>query len=350
MTLAQMQQGMGGISIAGKPLMSRQTSIDEGESFTSTNVTRVAVTDVSTDCVEQQRDASIGSYGRSHKTPVSVQRGGKYKSRTPNPISIAGGQQGGLFGGGHNMSFEDLQVQGHHLGMPDHDDQRGGSSSEMELYVAGRGIQLMDQTPIPKVATNDTSPEQLTGISMADPNDSSPFNLSSVEDPGSSTSPYRLRSPGVLDFSGIPAAGGIEDDLGVSRLRDIEGVRHFDEDPDPARCKPPLRHSVYLQFDEGFPSPFDVTTPSTTAPSSSSDTGLFAVGTMNKLPPPAPSAEKHRPNKDLCERVDYTGLLQENIPPLLRCNSALMYDSHYELVEKIGSGSFGEVWSARHHR
>eukprot|EP00960_Hanusia_phi_P051055 760577-Hanusia_phi.AAC.1 len=53
-------------------------------------------------------------------------------------------------------------------------------------------------------------------------------------------------------------------------------------------------------------------------------------------------ATKKRSNS-LYSRKDYT-------PMLKRASSMLQYDNHYQCVELLGKGQFGEVWSARHYR
>ena len=53
-------------------------------------------------------------------------------------------------------------------------------------------------------------------------------------------------------------------------------------------------------------------------------------------------ATRKRSNS-LYSRKDYT-------PMLKRASSMLQYDNHYQCVELLGKGQFGEVWSARHYR
>jgi hypothetical protein len=392
----QQQQGLIGGTPAGmKHLAYRQhlNSMEEGDSFTSTDATRVAgERDVSTDSESNQE------IQQNSKTPASVlQSHSKYRSRTPNPIAIYG-QNNSPESMSKELSFTGLRVQGLHIGTPVDagkvDGKKGRSSDGMDLFVVGKGIQPMDQTPILKKESDYTSPDQLAIRSPLI--ESSPFNLSVAEDPGSeagppdNVSPFKLKAPEVLDFSGMEGPGhkhkitydnaesaSIEDDLGVSRLRDIDGVRHFEEDREHNTFKRGRRISVSgggdlfrnlmpdLQIDVP-PNPLAMRMPSngTLTPTGSSEMAFTPTGSLQSpgeagaffmhgnlgAPPPAPSGEKHRANLELSERVDYTELLQSNVPPLMRCNSALMFDSHYELVDQIGSGSFGEVWSARHYR
>ena len=394
----QQQQGLIGDTPAGmKHLAYRQhlNSMEEGDSFTSTDATRVAgERDVSTDSDSNQE------FQQSSKTPASVLRShSKYRSRTPNPITIYG-QNNSPESMSKDLSFTGLRVQGLHIGTPVDtgkvDGKKGRSSDGMDLFVVGKGIQPMDQTPILKKESAYTSPDQLAIRSPLI--EASPFNLSVAEDPGSEAgpsdnlSPFKLKAPEVLDFSSMEGPGhkhkitndnaesaSMEDDLGVSRLRDIDGVRHFEEDHEHNKFKRGRRISVSGGVDlfsnlrpdlqiELPPNPLTMRMPSSGnfTPTGSSDmaftptgsllspddtgTGAFFTHVSSDAPPPAPNAGKHRANLELSERVDYTELLQSNVPPLMRCNSALMFDSHYDLVDQIGSGSFGEVWSARHYR
>ena len=148
---------------------------------------------------------------------------------------------------------------------------------------------------------------------------------------------------------------------GLSILRDMHGVRHLDEDPmlpqtwdnwqqryNPTNFIDEKSNTTSAEIDINME---DCFTPTAAA----SLPGQQNASLIPLLARPTKKVNVHsvtepRKQNNLPDHSHSTIMDREDFTKLLRQASDLDYHAHYEYIELLGQGQFGEVWSVRHKR
>ena len=134
----------------------------------------------------------------------------------------------------------------------------------------------------------------------------------------------------------------------ISLLRDFQGIRHLEEDPAAQLCEINMRppHSEGLSIEECCCTP---------TASSNDMLSLFSQTTQLLARPSKKSNQTvycgdSRQVDSTLEQKQSSLMGQKDFTMLLRPASLLDFQAHYQYVNFLGQGQFGEVWSVRHRR